>query len=522
MEKNANATRSFDTVQNYASKECQTEVGRHYDLRSLAFPVTDEGVDMKDDVASNSWSDLLRDYHNEHPSICERHKPFNGKNTNVKEHDQGRLATSAGSPSRGLHRNLPQSHTVNPTRTSVTTLHGREESPILDEKARRYNEGEYPLEDRVHQDVSKDGKSLAGLDIDNLADRIASKLSMDGGRRRETSIGVEAFESATKPVDPGNLVPPGAPPQSCQARSPLTAPPREIQPEKFQLGQDWDVYVNSFHEIALYNQWDTFTAAQRLKFSLGQPALEMAHNVAKLPPGCSFGQLVTMLSPIFGSVYKEGRAATLFEQRRRQPEESYQDYMLALFKLFNQAYPEENQVSKFKRISKRFILGLGDADLAQYLADQTYSGPMELVKLAEKRQCLFMELRSANKAGPVVADVEESDSFKAFQEGNFASNRPWNRPPQRLHPDDLKAIGETVSQSIGSKLTQHKGPPYRGQPYKGRRWQPNPNPDKAVTKGNNPSDDPSKAGQAKSKSEVPKTPPGNEQGRGGKPTTPQS
>ena len=235
---------------------------------------------------------------------------------------------------------------------------------MMDERPRRYNEGEFPLEYRVYQDVSKDGKSLAGLDIDNLADRIASKLSpcMDGGRRRETSTGMETFETAAKPMDSENLVPPNAPPPSCQVRSPITSPPREIQPEKFQLGQDWDVYVNSFHEIALYNQWDTFTAAQRLKFSLGQPALEMAQNVAKLPPGCSFGQLVTMLSPIFGSVYKEGRAATLFEQRRRQSEESYQDYMLALFKLFNQAYPEENQVSK------AFYIGFGRCRLSPILS----------------------------------------------------------------------------------------------------------------------------------------------------------
>ena len=113
-----------------------------------------------------------------------------------------------------------------------------------------------------------------------------------------------------------------------------------------------DVYITMFHELATYNQWDTFTAAQRLKFSLAQPALERAHNVAKIPARCSFGQLVALLSPIFGSVYKEGKAATLFDQRCRQSDESYHDYMLTLFKLFNQAYPDENHVSRLKCISK--------------------------------------------------------------------------------------------------------------------------------------------------------------------------
>ena len=63
--------------------------------------------------------------------------------------------------------------------------------------------------------------------------------------------------------------------------------------------------------------------------------------------------------------------------------ESYHDYMLELFELFNQAYPQWNPLSPSQRISKWFVLGIGDQNLAYYLADQSYSGPMELVKLAE-------------------------------------------------------------------------------------------------------------------------------------------
>ena len=97
------------------------------------------------------------------------------------------------------------------------------------------------------------------------------------------------------------------------------------------------------------------------------------------------------MNPVFGSVYKEGKAETLFDQRRILPSESYHDYMLEQFKLFNQAYPHENPLSRTKKVSKRFFLGIGDQNLAQYLADQSYSGLMEQVKVAERRHCLFME-----------------------------------------------------------------------------------------------------------------------------------
>jgi len=252
----------------------------------------------------------------------------------------------------------------------------------------------------------------------------------------------------------------------------VSQPVKEIHPDKYDIGQDWEVYITSFHEIATYNNWDTYTAAARLKFSLSQKALEMAHNVAQLAPNCTFGQLVNDLSPIFGAVYKEGKAATLFDQRCRKSSESYHDYMLELFKLFNQAYPHENPLSRSQRISKRFILGIGDENLAQYLADQTYSGPMELVKLAERRQCLFMELQSANRANAKVADADEPDVFPNIPETTPKKAADIDKK-SRLHPDDLKAIGESVSQSLGTKLTQRRphGNNYNRGPF-GCKWPP--------------------------------------------------
>ena len=386
-----------------------------------------------------------------------------------------------------------------------------------------------------NNDSSSDEKkrrstSLTPTEIDDLADCIASRLNPSVLAPAATvppvvdqvpvvapaiistpqAPQVQQVVTQNVPVLPAQIAPSQNGRQLPNAVRPNTAPVKEIQPEKFQLGQDWNVYINTFHELATYNQWDSITAAQRLKFSLAQPALERAHNVAKIPTRCSFGQLVGLLAPIFGSVYKEGKAATLFEQRCRQPDESYQDYMLNLFKLFNQAYPDENQVSKLKRISKRFILGIGDQELAQYLADQPYSGPMELVQLAERRQCLFMELNQANKQTGKVADSEEPEAFRVFPDGEKPT---WNKNPQRLHPEDLKAIGESVSQSIGSKLTYHKQGYNKGK----GRWQNGQSNQKQHA---NDKDKTNTAG--KEQSQVKVAPSGNDKGLVTPPTISQS
>ena len=135
------------------------------------------------------------------------------------------------------------------------------------------------------------------------------------------------------------------------------------------------------------------------------------------------------------------------------PSESYHDYMLELFKFCNQVYLHKNPLSWAQRISKRFILGIGDQNLAQYLADQSYSGPMDLVKLAERRQCLLMELENASRSNVKVADACEPDVYPALLDykhklSTNSNDKSW------LHPDDLKTIGKKVSQLLGSKLRQ--------------------------------------------------------------------
>ena len=60
------------------------------------------------------------------------------------------------------------------------------------------------------------------------------------------------FPDGPQPVDTGKLksISNLGPQPSHQVAS----RPREIEPEKLQLGQDWDVYIESFQEIALYSK----------------------------------------------------------------------------------------------------------------------------------------------------------------------------------------------------------------------------------------------------------------------------
>ena len=137
-----------------------------------------------------------------------------------------------------------------------------------------------------------------------------------------------------------------------------------------------------------------------------------------------------------------------------------------------------------------------------------------------------MELQNANWAYPKVADVNEPDVYPTLPEQK--RNQADTKDKSRSHPYDLKAIGETVSQSLGSKLTQRR-PPYnnnynRGQ--QGRRWPPL-QPQDWPYRPLNRNQDPNQTTVTKAQSQVapaPTAPPqaGNDKGLAQAPTVAQS
>ena len=111
--------------------------------------------------------------------------------------------------------------------------------------------------------------SLSPSEIDDIADCLASRLNPQLSVTSSSTPVVQAPPVPAVNVTGPQCVP-AAPPPVVPVNNPqpvpnvprATAPPvKEIQLEKFQLGQYWDVYITTFHELATYNQWDTFTAA---------------------------------------------------------------------------------------------------------------------------------------------------------------------------------------------------------------------------------------------------------------------
>ena len=247
-------------------------------------------------------------------------------------------------------------------------------------------------------------------------------------------------------------------------------PFRLVKPDKYQLDFDWEVYVENFLAIAEHNQWDTYTAAQQLKFSLSVAALQRAHHAADLPARCTFDTLVDNLTPIFGTICREGTAATLFDARQRKTEETYKDFMLDLLTLYNQAYPTESKQTRTKRVGNHFIMNLKDKELSHYLSDKYYAAPMDLVHHAEKRKCFSTALdTNMNTPAPRIADTPPHEIYTAQQ-----TSTPPDQP--RLHPSDLKAIGDAVSTTVGRRLTNvppnNYRPPYNPGPPEPQQFYP--------------------------------------------------
>ena len=69
-----------------------------------------------------------------------------------------------------------------------------------------------------------------------------------------------------------------------------------------------------------------------------------------------------------------------------------------------------------------------------------------------------------------MADINEPGAFRVMPDNMKGNSSGWTKQPQRQQLEDLKATGETVSQSIDSKLTQQR----QGNQSKGRPWQNGP------------------------------------------------
>ena len=161
---------------------------------------------------------------------------------------------------------------------------------------------------------------------------------------------------------------------------------------------------------------------------------------------------------------------TLFDARQRKHDETYKDFMLDLLTLYNQAYLTESKQTRTKRVGNHFIMNLKDKEISHYLSDKYYAAPMDLVHHAEKRKCFSIALDSNTKTpAPRMADTPPPEIYAAQQ-----TSTPLE--PTRLHPLDLKAIGDSVSTTVGRRLINappnNYRPPYNQGPPEPRQFYP--------------------------------------------------
>ena len=251
-----------------------------------------------------------------------------------------------------------------------------------------------------------------------------------------------------------------------QLKAPV-ATGKEILPERYNMKMCWKSYVQTFRECAILNGWDPIIAGQRLKLSLNTEARELAQHVAGLPAIGPLDEIISLLNPVFSNLYGEGRAATEFDLRTKKEGESYQEFVLALYKLFNQAYPGEQMASRDSRVARRFILGLGDLELSKYLIDFDISNPMLLARLAERRKCTNEELEAAAAQKALRGEGEMAGVLAYTKSNDFGV---------RVHPAAIKLIGDMVTKTFAEKLaaTQEKQQ-LQNQPQKTPQKQQNNN-----------------------------------------------
>ena len=150
-----------------------------------------------------------------------------------------------------------------------------------------------------------------------------------------------------------------------QAR-PTSKPVKEYKIAQYNLGMDWSIWAATFRAVAYMNQWSEEESAFRLRLSLAPKALELAEGTSEALTEVLYPDVMGALSKIFVPTDKVHKAGTDFELRKKKPKESWQDYALDLIKLYKINNPGEIDIKGERAISRQFIRGCGDKELALY------------------------------------------------------------------------------------------------------------------------------------------------------------
>ena len=194
------------------------------------------------------------------------------------------------------------------------------------------------------------------------------------------------------------------------------------------------------------NRWSEEEAAFRLRLALAPKALEKAEGTTEYLTEVHFPEVMNQLAKVFVPTDKVHKATSDFELRTKKPKESWQDYVLGLIKLYKIANPGEIDDAGNRRISRQFILGCHDRELALYLRDKGECEPLELASFAERRDCHEKELDHL---------MIRSHSQEADPELGLMAFRPPPKKGYQGKPPTMptvEQIAEKVCSTMGTKL----------------------------------------------------------------------
>ena len=126
-------------------------------------------------------------------------------------------------------------------------------------------------------------------------------------------------------------------------------------------------YRDYFERVCKINNWVTnLDKAQHLSLALEGPAVELLKEVAEDQPDL-YEQIWAAIARRFGYLDEPERAMQRFDSRRQGNGETVAVYEQALRTIHREAWPNANAQTKDSALKRRFIAGLANPEMQQFL-----------------------------------------------------------------------------------------------------------------------------------------------------------
>jgi hypothetical protein len=237
----------------------------------------------------------------------------------------------------------------------------------------------------------------------------------------------------------------------------LHAQPRrkELEPPMFDgVPEHLDSFLADFEHIACMNMWDPLMAANRLRLQV--PA-KVKHHFMNMPfnERTNYEALKNLLVTRFGTLGNAG-ARMNFQMRKREANESVQDYMNDLIVLAEQTYPYDKGPIFQAFVIERFLDGLGNPEWVEKIREYMYFNQADTIdKIAHRARYLeFLQKTSTKIKKPTAeAAFDQRQVFPTANEFKFEPQRASDNQNKNNQPNHNS---QTENQGNRSQIVCHR------------------------------------------------------------------